>query len=141
MEELKADHREASRESGYWLPFECKPEQIMEIVSAAHIKMHQENLDKQWVLAGLRRNYMLAYRPDFSKGHLMPVLEEGWAEGMPQGTTRMCEDWYEHRYDWLDEKKKPIPADWSLSGYASDTTDLIEWDCTWRAQDCRAEGI
>ena len=38
--------------------------------------MSERQASKDWIVSGLRRNGLLAYRPDFSKQTLVPLKDE-----------------------------------------------------------------
>ena len=78
----------------------------------AHCKLVEQNNLKQNLLACLRRNGFLAYRPDWEKNCLSKV-EGQLAEKYKQGNHRMPSTWIEQRYNWLNDKGVPVEADWS----------------------------
>jgi hypothetical protein len=103
----------------------------MQVVSAAQAAMEANNFAAQWVLKGLRRNFMLSWRPDLSKGALVPCTgnpEQAWSEDMPEGSSRLRASWYEDRLRWRDSEGKPYQPNWALSEVAREVSDLIEWD-------------
>ena len=52
-------------------------------VVQAQAEMSQRQACKDWIVSGLRRNGLLAYRPDFSKQTLVPLSDsESFGTGM-----------------------------------------------------------
>ena len=90
----------------------CGPYEVLRIVHNAFLRLEQQNAEKGNLLACLRRNGFLAYRPDWEKRCLRPVVGE-LAEKLPMGNHRMPSKWIEHRYDWVDDNGVPAEADWS----------------------------
>ena len=101
---------------------------MMQITVKAQEALEQANADKNWVLAGMRRNFMLSYRPDLDKQQLVKSSEQAWAAEFPEGTSRLKSSWYEDRYQHLTETGAARPPEWKLVDGASDIADLIEWD-------------
>ena len=126
MDLLREAHENDSGQQGLRNVFSPGPLEIMRTVSAAHCKMAEKNVQDQWVLRGLRRNYMLSYRPDLKAGRLVPVTgnpEQAWAQDMPEGSSRMKSSWYEHRLAWRDEDGEPKPPQWEVCAAARDLSD------------------
>ena len=69
-EELSRAMRSAAARRGDRASFVCGPEQIMEIAATAHQGMLTRNEESRTVLAGSRRNGMLAWRPELNSGVL-----------------------------------------------------------------------
>ena len=92
----------------------CKPYEIMKITQTAHRGVVQRNKDIRLVLAGLRRNGQLGYRPNLNTGRLEKVeMQEGsWAEHLKEASHRYPASFLVDRYDWLDSAGRPIPVDW-----------------------------
>ena len=70
----------------------------------------QQEVEKQSLFKCLRRNGLLAYRPDFDKGCLVPFEDEGGK--LPMGSHRFPKAWLEERLSWRDEKGVPLEACW-----------------------------
>lgn len=52
--------------SGSREPWRASVTDFVKSVVSAQTEMQKRNLEKDWVLAGLRRNGMLAYQPDYT---------------------------------------------------------------------------
>ena len=103
-------------------------EAMMQITVKAQEALEKANEDKRWVLAGMRRNFMLSYRPDLDKQQMVKSSEQAWAAEFPEGTSRLKSSWYEDRYQHLTETGAARPPEWKLIDGASDIADLVEWD-------------
>ena len=89
---------------------------MLEIAFAAHEYMEEMNVVKNVVLAGLRRNGMLAYRPSLSAKKLVRACEQPWAAKLSQGSHRMPARWLEDRFSWLSDDGVPLKPDYSNLG-------------------------
>jgi hypothetical protein len=130
MDVLREQHDKHSGMGGLREVFAPGPLEIMKTVSAAHNHMLEKNYEDEWVLRGLRRNYMLSYRPDLKAQRLVPVTqnsEQAWAEDMPEGSDRLKTSWSEGRLQWVDGSGKPQALDWKLCAAGRDISDLLEW--------------
>ena len=119
MELLKAGCRE---------PWKASVLDFAKSVVTAQSEMQQRNLKSDWVLAGLRRNGILAYQPDWESGQLLPVADEK-LKGMRMGSARLRlqVDWLKSRYEWVSAEKVPLEPDYSLIAGAKAVSDLLEW--------------
>ena len=63
-EQIVTEKKPAAHRAGEEMPLGCRPYEIMRIANAAHKGVAQRNTDENLVLAGLRRNGQLGYRPD-----------------------------------------------------------------------------
>ncbi|CAE7897118.1 unnamed protein product, partial [Symbiodinium sp. KB8] len=80
----------------------------------------------EWVLAGLRRNGLLAYRP--VNGTLQPAEDSTPSfKELPQSSARLRSEWMAPRFSWL---KDGIPSepDWSLIPGTAAAQELLDWD-------------
>ncbi|CAE6934894.1 unnamed protein product, partial [Symbiodinium sp. CCMP2592] len=95
-------------------------------VVQAQTKMSERQASKDWIVSGLRRNGLLAYRPDFSKQTLVPLKDEDCC-GASMGSARTKPAWLKDRYSWLDASGIPAQPDWSALHGAKVVADLVEW--------------
>ena len=111
VEEIQA----LASSAGLAADFECGPYEIMRITAGAHQEMKKRIQEKNLMLPALRRNGMLAYRPDFKNKRFVKVDDLPWGQAYPQGdTNRIPKEWFEERYSWLSsETGEPIEPDWS----------------------------
>lgn len=84
--------------------------------------MVRENLEKDTVLAGMRRNGIFAWRPDKELGKLVKAETLSWCKKagtdtlqFKEGSHRMRDCWFENRYNWLDADGRPKKEDWTRS--------------------------
>ena len=103
-------------------------ENILKIAGRAHKGVQEKVADTKLVLAGLRRNRMLSWRPDLKTGKLIRSDEQSWAKELPEGSHRQREEWSVDRYKWLDADGKPEYPDWTVVDNAKDVADLAETD-------------
>ena len=68
--ELAREMRAAALKAGRPASFACGTEEIMRIAQAAHRSMIIKNEKENVVLAGLRRNGTLSWRPNLSSGKM-----------------------------------------------------------------------
>ena len=108
--------------------FVCGVREIVKIAAEAHAAIVQMNAKVNLVLAGLRRNAMLVWRPDALTGKLYECSHEDWCKDLKIGNHRMKSSWLDGRTSWLDESGKPTRADWSRSEHARTEADLAEAD-------------
>ncbi|CAE7778430.1 unnamed protein product [Symbiodinium sp. CCMP2592] len=95
-------------------------------VVQAQTKMSERQASKDWIVSGLRRKGLLAYRPDFSKQTLVPLKDEDCC-GASMGSARTKPAWLKDRYSWLDASGIPAQPDWSAPHGAKVVADLVEW--------------
>lgn len=98
----------------------------MKSVVSAQTELQKRNLEKDWVLAGLRRNGMLAYQPDYKSGQLCAPSDKK-LQSFKMNSARLRPEWLLRRYEWVDESKAPLEPDYSLIAGAKAVADLLEW--------------
>ena len=77
--------------------YKCGPREIMWMVNEIGKEMEKWNEEEEYILKGLRQTGMLAYRPDFEKGCLVPATGD-WCEKFPLGEGGKVEaDWLQAR--------------------------------------------
>ena len=100
---------------------------IAYVIDQACEKLHQKNLDEQWVLKGLRRNGFLTLRPS-SDGKMILQDHQNWCKDMPVGSSRIPSAWLQNRLAHVEDGgqtiKEPI---WTRMEGAAELADLIEW--------------
>ena len=115
-DELKRLMRDQAAATGKAANFKCGPRQVMLIAAAAHRAVVEANEKTNFVLAGLRRNGMLSYRPKLSEKKLIKADTEEWARALPEGSHRYPKKWLEHRYSWRSEDGVPQKPSWRGCG-------------------------
>ncbi len=102
----------------------CSAYEIMRIAAKAHEGVVKRNAETKLVLAVLRRNGQLGYRPNPAAGKLEKVeTEKGtWSQDLKEGSHRYPDSWLEQRYNWLDARGRPAPVDWRRA--ASERRDV-----------------
>ena len=102
---------------------------LAQILDKAMEEMIQANESEQWVLKGLRRNGMLALRPE--KGGVMRFQDEkvdGWCKGMSLGSSKISNIWLKNRLGWISEEGKKVEApNFERIEGAKELSDLLEW--------------
>ena len=66
---------------------------MLKLIYEAHIHTVQLNAKDTLVLAGLRRNGMLSWRPSVSQMKLVRSDSQQWAKGLPEGSHRYPAEW------------------------------------------------
>lgn len=112
--------------SGSREPWRASVTDFVKSVVSAQTEMQKRNLEKDWVLAGLRRNGMLAYQPDYKSGQLCAPSDKK-LQSFKMNSARLRPEWLLRRYEWVDESKAPLEPDYSLIAGAKAVADLLEW--------------
>ena len=68
--------------------FKCGPKQVLRVAHGCHEAMVERNASENVVLAGLRRNGMLSWRPCLSRRCLVRSDSQPWAQKLPEGSQR-----------------------------------------------------
>ena len=124
-DELLLEKKLAAKQQKQLMSLSCAPFEIMTIASKAHKAVEVRNAETQLVLAGLRRNGQLGYRPNLAAGKLEKVeMTPGtWSEVLKEGSHRYPGAWLDDRYGWLDAAGRPTPVQWKRAHPANkDTT-------------------
>eukprot|EP00438_Fugacium_kawagutii_P001387 Skav209305 [mRNA] locus=scaffold994:205116:208401:- [translate_table: standard] len=101
--------------------------EIAECLDKSMQKMIEKNDEKQWVLAGLRRNGFLVMRPD-QQGKMVHQVDQPWCEDKPIGSSRISQTWMKNRLSWVKEGGMKVEAPvWERIEGAKEPADLIEW--------------
>ncbi len=139
-EEIARDFRAVARLAGERCVYNnLNHEDTLRLIQNACRDLEFDAKKTDVVLCGLRRNGMLAYRPDFkrnengtvdySEGKFIKAHEQDWAKEKPMGSHRMLDEWHEDRFEFLDaETRRPKPADWTQISGATKEADLAELD-------------
>ena len=134
-EQLAREMRAAAKLEGRKEEFHCGTKELIKVAKHIHDFMVDMNTKDDIVLKGLRANGMLCWKPMGGKLERADVDEKLRAH--PVGQHRMKHSWLKNRYQWLDEKGRPKPADWNRSESAQELEDLQEQDyCYKEMQDC-----
>ena len=88
--------------------------------------MEKETIERNLVLAGLRINGMLAYRPNVEKKVLEPLTNEEWVSELPFQSHRFKAAWGKDRLEWRDEKGVPIRPDYKNLSKVTRGADIAE---------------
>ena len=129
-ENIKREMRAQAEEDRVKHPvgFKCGPYEILRIAFEAHEYMEQKNIAENTVLAGMRQNYMLSYRPNLRTGKMERCDTQAWCKEeadeerkektgrMSEGSHRIQNSWCENRYNWLNEQGRPNPPEWQKCG-------------------------
>jgi hypothetical protein len=113
------------------------PYEIMVIIQAALKDTRQLIKEKNTILAGLRRNGYLAWRPNLHTKCFDKASGQAWCADLPEGSHRMAKNWMKPRYEWLDPSGKPKPTDWTKMKEAKDMAGMMEhaYCQTWKDRD------
>ncbi|CAE7439407.1 unnamed protein product, partial [Symbiodinium sp. CCMP2592] len=124
MAERRSLGQKALTESGKSSVWAASVEDICETIVSAQKACAEDASD--WVLSGLRRNGMLAYRP--LDGKLQPAeLSTPSFKDLPQGSARLRSEWLEPRFGWVQDGI-PSEPDWSLIPGTAAAQELLDWD-------------
>ena len=115
-DDMKRDMRAVGEASGKAASFACGPAEMLKLIYEAHMHTVQLNAKDNLVLAGLRRNGMLSWRPSVSQMKLVRSDSQQWAKDLPEVSHRYPAEWLKDRYSWLDEAGAPCEPRWKLSG-------------------------
>ena len=118
--------RLAMTQHGLRQSFICEPYHILRVLKESQGYMQGRNAEVEYLSAGMRRNGFLSWRPDFVSGTLRRADEAEWAKAFPEGYQRICKQWFEDRYSWLDEEGIPQGPDCQASEDATETAAAIE---------------
>jgi len=125
-DELLTDKKLAAKQQKQLMSLSCKPFEIMTIASKAHQAVEVRNAETKLVLAGLRRNGALGYRPNLATGKLEKVemTQGAWCEDLKEGSHRYPGAWLDDRYGWLDVSGRPVPVMWKRAHPANKDTKV-----------------
>ena len=129
-ERIKKEMRQKAEKDGKPKPigFKAGPYEVLRIAFEAHEHMEKVNEEKNYVVRGMRENYMLSHRPNLRTGKMERCDTQAWCqkkdeEGkveckFPEGTHRIKKQWAENRYSWLGEDGRPEQPEWQRCGKA-----------------------
>ncbi|CAE7422092.1 unnamed protein product [Symbiodinium natans] len=103
----------------------CSHLDLIRCVVSAQDEMSRRQDEKDWIVSGLRRNGILAYKPDLSSGKLVPLTDAECC-GQSMGSARTKPSWLEDRFLWR-VGSVPVKPDWSAIAGAQAVADLVEW--------------
>lgn len=126
----RRDGQEALLKAGKKDVWNATVEGCISVVVVAQEEMSKRQHESDWICKGLRRNGMLAYKPDLQAGEMKPLSDEPAAD-YPQGSGHYPSDWLKDRYSWVtkDDSGKfvPVEPDWSLIPGSKEIADLVEY--------------
>ena len=126
---MKREMRNTGEASGKVANFVCGPFQVLRLIHEAHMHTVSCNLKTNFVLAGLRRNGMLSWRPSLSQMKLVRSDGQAWAQQLPEGSHRYPSEWLKDRYSWLDEHGTPCEPRWNSCGVGVKAPEDMEDHC------------
>ena len=126
MDKMKQEMRDEAVAMGTVETFKCGPKEVLRVAYAAHMRAVENNARENVVLAGLRRNGMLSFRPSLSSGCLVRSDCQGWAKKLPEGGHRYPKDWLTERYEWQDEEGRARKPKWKKCGPGVKTVEDME---------------
>ena len=118
--------RSIAAASGATSSLACGPRRLLRIAHAAHMHAVRLNEEQNLVLAGLRRNGMLSFRPRLSEKRLVRSDTQALCRGLPEGSHRYPKEWLRDRYSWQDEDGKPLAPSWAKCGPGVETAEGME---------------
>ena len=135
MESLRLAGQQALQKSGSTELWKSSHLDIAKTVVAAQSEMARRLDDKDWILQGLRRNGMLAYRPDLTLQKLVPLSDDDCG-GQAMGFLSSAQTFF-----FFLEVSTPqffpklqqvtlvfLSPDWSAVAGAKAVSDLVEWN-------------
>ena len=130
MARTRRDGQEALLKAGRKDVWNATVEDCISAVVVAQEEMSKRQHESDWICKGLRRNGMLAYKPDLQAGEMKPLSDEPAAD-YPQGSGRYPSDWLKDRYSWVRKEDSgkfvPLEPDWSLIPGSKEISDLVEY--------------
>ncbi len=96
-EEIQMAERRLAKAEGKVAEMNLGTKGMTQITVRAQELLEKENAEKNWVLAAMRRNSMLSWRPDVKAKQFARSDSQEWAKELSEGTSRMRESWYEDR--------------------------------------------
>ena len=103
-----------------------KVPEVWRIVRVRVLRLNEEIVQDDTILKGMRRNGMIAYRPDMEAGRLVRADSQAWCSGMPEGARRLKESWLARRYEWLQADHRPQAPDYRLCKQANTLNGMEE---------------
>ena len=94
-EVLKRELRDRSVRNDETLSFKCGFYEILRLTFQAHEYVEEVAIKDDLILEGMRRNGILAYRPDLREGKLVRSDTRLWCKDMPERSHRIPEAWRE----------------------------------------------
>ena len=102
-----------AKEDGTRMRYRIGHWEMLRIIHGALVQLEEYEAKHQTVLKAARGNYLCSYRPNLEKGCFERSDSQPWAKDLPEGTHRIKSSWAADRYNWLDEKGKPVQPEWS----------------------------
>ena len=129
---LITEMKERDAAEGKESDFKVGTYEILVIANEAHKGMVEKNLKEDSVLAGMRRNGFLSWRPDLEQGKFVRSDEQAWCQNpdgsvkFQEGSHRLRDEWLHERYNFLDAEGKPVKEDWTRSSGTNKVNKLGE---------------
>lgn len=124
--EMKKAMRELAIREGKVANFKCGPYEVLKLAFEAHSHCAEVSIKNNLVLAGLRRNGMLSWRPVPEENKFVRSDSQPWAKDLPEGSHRYPSSWLRMRYDWLHEDGPEEPL-WDKCGkHAGSLEDMAD---------------
>jgi hypothetical protein len=122
QDKLRRELRQAALNAGVEPRFYCSHYEMLRISyeSCEQLAAYMDGSIERTLRDSIS-NGVLAMRPCYKQGRLVPVLSQQWVidkqkelkpteQPWKLGNHRMQRDWYEHRYSWFDDAGKPLGA-------------------------------
>ena len=113
--ELRRELAEKARLEDVQPVYRCGRYEVLRTSYEACRHVEKQNEETTILLASLRRNGFLAFRPNVDKGTLERCDDQPWAQDFKQGCHRVKNSWTENRHCFLDPAGKPLEPDWKGS--------------------------
>ncbi|CAE7251393.1 unnamed protein product [Symbiodinium natans] len=123
MESFRSSGQQALLAQGSREPWQASPLDMVKAIVSAQTTLRQRNEKNSWVVAGLRRNGILAYKASLAEQKLVPLSSEEVG-----GSERIDVSWLRDRFLWVDKNLVPLKPDFSLITASKELADLYEWD-------------
>ena len=115
-DEMKREMRTIAEKFAQVANFKRTPLEEIKIAHAGHVHLEELNSKQNLVVAGLRRNGLLSWRPDVEKKSFVRADSQPWCKDLAEGSHRYPKSWLADRYSWLSEDGVPCEADWKSCG-------------------------
>ena len=109
-------NKERCRKAGDRLTLKCGHKEYLWIIQEALTRLKVKTEANNTVLAGLRRNGNLAWRPNLQEGTFERADKEAWARSLPEESHRLKKSWRRDRYEWLEADGTPQKPDYKGVG-------------------------
>ena len=126
QDEMKKSMRELAIREGKVANFKHGPYEVLQLAFEAHSHCAEVATKNNLVLAGLRRNGMLSWRPVPEEKRFARSDSQPWAKTLLEGSHRYPSSWLRSRYDWVHEDGPEEPQ-WGKCGkHAAKIEDMAD---------------